>query len=353
MSFDNVIGQDAAKRLLLRALEKDHLAHTLLLHGPEGVGRTAVAVELSRAMICPESIDGCDACPSCRKVSSSSHPDLRILFPLAPKTTPEEEQRILAQVVRNPYSVSRPTQNASISIDRVRSLQHEFGRRAYEGRWKVGLILEAERLRAEASNALLKTLEEPPKDAQLILTATRPDALLPTITSRCQRIRLRLLSEEEISNALIERTEATPQEAALISRTCDGNLRRALLMTGEDVAQWYEEGYRFIETALRGDRLAGLECIEDLTVDRDTARIERLFGIISLWLRNALLLTLGRDVGSIGADRQRVERIAGVLDAHRIEEVVRCIDEYLGMMARNVNMQLILVELWRRLRVRL
>jgi len=352
MSFEDVIGQEEAKLLLRRALGRGRLAHTLLLYGPEGIGKTALAVELARAIACPEAVDGCGACPVCRKVSALSYPDLKILFPVAPRTTMEEEQEILLQVVGDPYGVPRPTQNASISIDRVRELQREFGRRAYEGRWKAGLILEADRLRTEASNALLKSLEEPPRDTVLVLTVVQPDALLPTITSRCQKIRLRPLSEEDLSRAVVERKAVTPEEAGLISRTCDGNLKRALLMTGEDVAQWYEEGYRFIDTALRDDRLDGLSCIEDLTNDRDVARIERLFGIIALWLRSALLRSLGADVDPRGPEPRKVDRIAGAFEPYRIEEVIRGIDGYLNMMSRNVNTQLILLELWRMMRRR-
>lgn len=352
MSFEGVIGQEEAKRLLLRALEKDRLAHTLLLYGPEGIGKIALAVGLARALVCPESIGGCGVCSACRKVSALSHLDLKILFPVTSKMTAEEEQEVLFRVVRDPYGVPRPPQSASISIGRVRELQREFGHRAYEGRRKVGLILEADRLRTEASNALLKSLEEPPSDTVLILTAVRPDVLLPTITSRCQRIRLRPLSEEQLARAVVEQKGATPEEAGLISRTCDGNLRQALLMTGEDVARWYEEAYRFIDTALRDDRLAGLACIEDLTSDRDAARIERFFGIVTLWLRSALLFSLGGEVGAMASDRRRVGRIAESFGPNRIEEVVRGIDEYLNMMSRNVNVQLILVELWRTMGVR-
>ena len=159
----------AREALALRA----RWPHALLVFGPEGVGKRALAAHFARALLCEApAADGstCGACPGCRYVGAGQHPDLRIVEPVD-----IDEEGIVT-----------PTE--VIRIDAVRSLTQWSQRTSHRGGAKVAIIAPAERMHAPTANALLKTLEEPPPRTYMLLVAHQPGRLLPTIASRCQRL---------------------------------------------------------------------------------------------------------------------------------------------------------------------
>lgn len=156
--------------------------HALLIFGPEGVGKRALAMHFARALLCEApSADGraCGACPGCHYVEVGQHPDLRIVEPVD-----VDEEGIVT-----------PTE--VIRIEAVRSLTQWSQRTSHRGGAKVGIVAPAEKMHAPAANALLKTLEEPPARTYLLLVAHQPGRLLPTISSRCQRHAVGLPRKDE------------------------------------------------------------------------------------------------------------------------------------------------------------
>lgn len=182
----------------------------LLVFGPEGVGKRALAMHFARALLCEApAADGsaCRACPGCHYVRVGQHPDLRIVEPVD-----VDEEGIV-------------TPTDVIKIEAVRSLTQWSQRTSHRGGAKVGIIAPAEKMHAPAANALLKTLEEPPARTYLLLVAHQPGRLLPTIASRCQRFAVALppkqealawLTEQRVSDA--ERALAQAGGAPLIAR---------------------------------------------------------------------------------------------------------------------------------------
>lgn len=146
-----------------RAVEVDRLPHALLLHGSSGVGKRRLAITFAQRMLCAAKANqyACGTCKSCKLLLAGSHPDLSILEPA------EEGKKIL--------------------VDNVRKLCTKLNTTAQQGGWKIGLILDADTMNINASNALLKSLEEPQGKTLLILISDRLHALLPTIRSRCQK----------------------------------------------------------------------------------------------------------------------------------------------------------------------
>jgi len=205
-SFDEVVGQTNVTRTLRNALERGKIGHAFLLSGARGVGKTTTARILAKALNCAtREADFCDECRSCRKIEKRLHPDFFFI---------------------------EPDKNV-IRIEQVRDLQRKIIFKPMEGRRKVVIIDQAEKLNLHAANCLLKTLEEPPDDTVIILVAHTAMALLPTIVSRCQRIRFAPLSAAAIMEHLAARG-AEPEEARLAAALAQGSLKRALELRETD-----------------------------------------------------------------------------------------------------------------------
>src|SRR5512137_1693829 len=200
MPFDTILGQKQAVNQLRTALRSGHLAHAYLFSGIEGIGKFTVAVAFAKALNChTHADDSCDNCVACRKIEKRLHPDVFFV---------------------------EPDKNI-IKIEQVRDIQKKIIFKPMEGRNKVVIIDQAEKLNLHAANCLLKTLEEPPDDTVIILVAHTAMALLPTIVSRCQRIRFAPLSAAAIREHLAARG-VEPEEARLAAALAQGSLKRAL-----------------------------------------------------------------------------------------------------------------------------
>lgn len=185
-----MVGHGWAVDLLAGHAAQGRERHAYLFTGPQGVGRKTLALRFAQALNCPNPTapgQACRKCPSCKRLENMQHPDLSIV----------EAER----------------EGAVLRIDQVRDLQHVLALAPYEARYRVALILRFEEAHTSAANAILKTLEEPPGQVLVLLTAQSAESLLPTIVSRCEVIRLRPLSVEETSKGLQE-IKHIPQEQA-------------------------------------------------------------------------------------------------------------------------------------------
>ncbi|HWI41267.1 MAG TPA: DNA polymerase III subunit delta', partial [Verrucomicrobiae bacterium] len=171
--FAGIVGHDRELSILKRALHAGRVAHAYLFEGVEGCGKKTAALALVQALFCG-GVEPCGGCPSCRKIASLQHADLHLLEP----------------------------DGAQIKIDQVRELQKALSYRPIEAPRKACIIDQADRLNPAAGNALLKTLEEPPGNALIILVTSAPSAVLPTILSRCQRLEFSPVPQEAIRQLL-------------------------------------------------------------------------------------------------------------------------------------------------------
>jgi DNA polymerase-3 subunit delta' len=198
-------GQDRAVSFLRSAARNRRIGHAYIFHGPAGVGKSLAAANFAKAVNCAaadENVRPCDSCPSCRKADAGSHPDI---------------------------SVIRPAKGAaSVGIDAIRALIKDIGLKPYEGRKKFYIVEDAQTMKEEASNAVLKTLEEPPSDSVIILIARRADALLPTIVSRSQAVKFFPLGPDEVKGVLVERFAMDPERAHIASHLTAGSVGEAL-----------------------------------------------------------------------------------------------------------------------------
>jgi DNA polymerase III subunit delta' len=201
MSIEGIPGQHRAKRFLTQMIRKGKVPHAFLFSGMAGIGKNATALEIAKVLNClaPQGEDSCDACGSCKKATGGTHPD--VLF------------------VRS--------QGAFIKVDQVRELKERLRFRPFEARLRVVIIEEAQHLKDEAANALLKILEEPPRQNLFILTVLEPQMLLPTIVSRCCHIRFQPLDDRSIEDFLIREGQFPADRAREWSALAGGSLERA------------------------------------------------------------------------------------------------------------------------------
>lgn len=198
MSFADIAGHKKSIAVLERVLNSARIAHAYLFSGPEGIGKGKIAIAFIRQLFCAEG-SGCGRCSSCRKIASGNHPDMHTILP----------------------------DGQFIKIDQVRALQKELSYRPYEAVRKACIIDGAEKLNPSSGNALLKTLEEPPGSAIIILLTTAAESVLPTIRSRCQQLAFSGVPADDIETLLVARGVAA-ESARVAAALADGSIARAL-----------------------------------------------------------------------------------------------------------------------------
>ncbi len=320
MTFDQIIGHDRQKDILRRAITAGRLAHAYLFEGPEGVGKKLVALAVARAVYCRQQT-GCGTCTACRKVDHNNHPDLHLVEPAG----------------------------AGIKIDQIRELQRELAYRPLEGTKKICIIDRADTLNPAAGNALLKTLEEPPGDALLILLAARPERLLTTIRSRCQRLPFHRLSRGQIRDVLVDKLGLDETEAQVHAALADGSLTRAFGRNRETFEALRREILQRLAPGNLTEELDRLKLAEDLEARRD--ELDDMLEIVQTYLRDVLHRRLGRPEEEIvnldhldGIDAMaRRESLPGLLDK------LTALAEARSQLERNINRHLVMNILIQRL----
>ena len=210
MAFNDIAGNSRVKRILRRALQRHMLPNSLLFSGPAGVGKTATAVTVAKALNCLTlEDDACDACASCRAIG---------------KAFQDPEKQGLAPDV---MFIAIEENKQKIAIDQIRLLKQMAYLRPMSARVRVFILRGADAMSEEASNSILKVLEEPPAASTLILVTEKPHLILPTIRSRCRTLEFSLVAREEIARALVAGGHP-PDQANLLAFLADGSMENAL-----------------------------------------------------------------------------------------------------------------------------
>lgn len=290
--FERVIGQAKAKRILSRAIKKGCLSHAYLFQGLTGVGKTTMAKELAMVLNCI-SKTGCGECNNCYRIKQGLYPDVLLLKPEGP----------------------------SIKIDEIRALTNFMGKSSYEGSVKVGIVCKAEKMRDEAANCLLKTLEEPPDNSLLILTTENQYSVLPTIRSRTQRVDFQRLSTEEITGFLNNKG-VDPKESLKLAEYSGGSLGKALsLQNSPAMQELFQKANQVLEDLTR------LKPPEVIALSSDLGK-DRMQTLHFLELLGDALKARGikQDFSMVFGKQYSITQIAAILNS--LEELKLYIEGY-------------------------
>jgi DNA polymerase-3 subunit delta' len=273
--FASIVGHAQVVNLLRRAAAAGRVPQSLLISGPEGVGKRTVAIALAQAVNCPKRRDGdsCGVCATCVRIEKGQHSDVVVV---------------------------NKGDEASIKIATLRDrLLHVIGYRPFEAERRVYIIDPADDVTPEAQAALLKTLEEPPPAAILMLLSAYPDTLLATVQSRCRRLRLGPLSERDVARVLVERCNVERSRAGALAAVSGGSVSHALeLADGDsDLADDREAALGLIAATARGSNvLVRLKAAAALTQLPKNRRAREGVGA-----RLAMAASIVRDLGALAA----------------------------------------------------
>lgn len=315
MKLADVVGNAAATQRLRTAAREDRPAAAYLLHGPAGLGKRQVADGFAARLLCasPDGDDACGTCAQCTRVAAGTHPDLKV--------------------------VERDDERRDIRTEQARELTRWLGLRPLMAERKVAIIDDAECLNEHGQNALLKTLEEPPGAAVLILVATRATLLLPTVRSRCQRIRFDPLAPDEVASLLAARGVAADDAATLAARA-EGSPGRALLLVDDADA-----GLRtmILDRLANLGRLAAVDC-SSLAQAMAKGSVDAALEVVVAWYRDLLAVACEGDAARL---RNPDARAALVATAARtgVPAVLRqleCVCDTVDAVQRNANRALAL-----------
>ncbi|HQP23835.1 MAG TPA: DNA polymerase III subunit delta' [Smithellaceae bacterium] len=317
MSFTELYGHKKQVGMLQKAMAQKRVGHSYIFSGPNAIGKKKLALEFAQALNCenPDRFhDSCGECPSCRKMISGNHPDVHLL----------------------------ETREQFIRIDAIRNIQQMMTFKPLEGRRRMVIIDDADKMNEQSANALLKTLEEP-SDANIIfLVTSRPYWLPQTILSRCQQVRFSPLTAETVASFLTEKMQMDPSRSGMLGLLSGGSIGRAIELNTEELIAFRSELGRLLSAAGGSDPMRLLALASFLGQDKKEVR--QGLKILGTYFRDALVYKeTGKTGMIINADELSVvSSLAERLRGEQILENLSIIEKSGEMMEMNVNKSLTL-----------
>jgi DNA polymerase-3 subunit delta' len=338
-----ILGHDRPVSMLRRSLREKRLVHAYLFTGPEGVGKRTLALAFAMSLNCQaEPAAGqsapdvpCGLCASCSRISRGTHPDVV-----------EVNLETQAQMLADTPGKGKSGPAKELKIDIIRDMQSTVGLHPYMGRRRVYIIGDADRLNEEASNCMLKTLEEPPSHTILVLLAPNEDAVLPTISSRCLHVALRPLQRRMLADSLVRLWGAEEEQAETAAALSGGRPGYALALT-EEPERMARRKAALEELALLSgmppsDRINKANTLAKMFTDA-RADLYDLLDVWEGWWRDVLIVRASASELAVNVDQlPALASVAGRVSASRASGAIELIQAARRQLFENVNPRLAL-----------
>lgn len=315
-NFKDIYGQKQIVDHFQNALESEKISHAYIINGERSSGKEFIAKIFAMALQCEkEGVEPCSECHSCKQALTGNHPDII-------RVTHEKP--------------------ATIGVEDIRSgVNNDVVIKPYSSKWKIYIINEAEKMTVQAQNALLKTLEEPPAYAVIVLLTSNPEALLPTIRSRCVELNMKPVADDIVKNYLMKELHIPDYKADVCTAFARGNLGKAkALAASEEFDNIKTEAVsllKYIRDMEITDIMSAIKKINDYKID-----INDYLDILSVWYRDVLLFKATNDVNHLifKDEIQYIKKVSNQSAYEGIEIILDALEKAKARLRANVNFEL-------------
>ena len=313
MDFTQVLGHKSTIENLQNAIKKGQVSHSYLFEGEESIGKRMVALSFAKTLLCKkQGLQPCNNCNSCLKFDNFNHPDFELIEP--------EKDKIKRDEIKN-------------IIDNINIAPLESPRRIF-------IIDNSDKIGVEGQNALLKTLEEPPSYINIILITSNINKLIPTILSRCERIKFYPVETKKIGEFLVSKYDKTIEEASFISHFTKGSVGRAITLSETpEFFEMREEVLNIIDSIIKGDKFKAFSSMDFFLNNKED--YEEILDIIIYWFRDLILYKeLGNTELLVNKDKTSLLSSQSFLKEGQINDIINRIMDTKKDIRGNVNYQL-------------
>ena len=314
--FEEILGNEMVKDHFKRAIENHKISHAYILTGEAGMGRKSIANAFAMTLLCEKGgSEPCMTCHSCKQVMSGNHPDLIYVKHEKP---------------------------GSIGVDDVREqINDTIMIRPYSSYYKIYIVDEAEKMTVQAQNALLKTIEEPPSYAVIILITTNQEAFLPTILSRCVQMKLKPLKDFTIKSYLTQNLHIPEKDADICAAFARGNLGKAIhLASSDEFKELFQKVMVLVKNVGTMDISMLLDCIRE--IKEQNLDIGEVLDLMQFWYRDVLMFKVTKDMNLLifKDEYKMINETGEKVDYAGLEAILAAIDTARTRLNANVNMEL-------------
>ena len=313
-NFKDIIGQESIKKHLQTAIKTGNLSHAYIINGEYGSGRQTIASALAKTIQCQsktDDTDACGVCTSCKQAESHNHPDIKYIT----------------------------HDKTSISVNDIREqLNNDISIKPYSSEYKIYIIPDANKMTEQAQNALLKTIEEPPVYAIIILLTENCDSLLPTIRSRCVTLTMNPKEKDKICTYLENKFQLEPEQAQIAANYCQGNIGKAIrFASSSDFIEMKNQVLKLLKNLDSMDIASIIDTIKEFSTHKND--INDYLDLMLLWYRDVLMFKVTKDANLLlySDEYSAISEQATKRDYENIENIIAAIDKAKVRLKANVN----------------
>lgn len=313
-NFKDIIGQESIKKHLQTAIKTGNLSHAYIINGEYGSGRQTITSALAKTIQCQsktDDTDACGVCTSCKQAESHNHPDIKYIT----------------------------HDKTSISVNDIREqLNNDISIKPYSSEYKIYIIPDANKMTEQAQNALLKTIEEPPVYAIIILLTENCDSLLPTIRSRCVTLTMNPIEKDKICTYLENKFQLEPEQAQIAANYCQGNIGKAIrFASSSDFIEMKNQVLKLLKNLDSMDIASIIDTIKEFSTHKND--INDYLDLMLLWYRDVLMFKVTKDANLLlySDEYSAISEQATKRDYENIENIIAAIDKAKVRLKANVN----------------